>query len=475
MVGSVALISSTSRSGALPDDVSTNQVQSNAQALIRGSAGLGDAMSTVDSPLLGHRPQHEPQGDEHPLYHGKRREASGSNIIKVLAVFWTFLIMGAVDAAYGPLIPYLEKYYNISHATVSLLFLSPVCGYTLAALLNSEIHVQVGRRGIAFISAICHFLTFSIVALHPRYPIVVVSFALSGFGTGLADSGWNAWISSLPRSNELLGMLHGLYGLGAVLSPLIVSGLVTRAKVPWFYFYTIMAACATFEVVVCTIAFWGDRPVTREEGDDHHESEHGSLKHALFQQPYARVTWICALFLLIYVGIEVALGGWTVVFMMQVRHGSPFASGMAVTGFWLGITCGRIFLGFVTPMMGEEPAVTLYSVLAIIFGFIYWLVPNFNVSAVAVSLQGFFLGPLFPVLIAVATKLLPQSLHVSSIGFASAIGGAGAALMPSAIGAVAEAKGVQILQPFILGLSGVALVLWMSLWWISKENSRTSR
>lgn len=134
----------------------------------------------------------------------------------------------------------LEKYYNISHATVSLLFLSPVCGYTLAALLNSEIHVQVGRRGIAFISAICHFLTFSIVALHPRYPIVVVSFALSGFGTGLADSGWNAWISSLPRSNELLGMLHGLYGLGAVLSPLIVSGLVTRAKVPWFYFYTIM-------------------------------------------------------------------------------------------------------------------------------------------------------------------------------------------------------------------------------------------
>lgn len=59
-------------------------------------------MSTVDSPLLGHRPQHQPQADvEHPLYHGKRREVSGSIIIKVLAVFWTFLIMGAVDAAYG--------------------------------------------------------------------------------------------------------------------------------------------------------------------------------------------------------------------------------------------------------------------------------------------------------------------------------------------------------------------------------------
>ena len=113
------------------------------------------------------------------------------------------------------------------------------------------------------------------------------------------------------------------------------------------------------EAVVCTIAFWDDRPIARGAGDDTDDSEHGSLKRALFQQPYARVTWICALFLLIYVGIEVALGGWTVVFMMQIRHGSPFASGMAVTGFWLGITCGRIFLGFVTPMIGEEPAVTV--------------------------------------------------------------------------------------------------------------------
>ncbi|GKZ25514.1 hypothetical protein AbraIFM66951_001055 [Aspergillus brasiliensis] len=430
-------------------------------------------MSTVHSPLLGNRPQHLPEADvEHPLCHNKRQEEPRSNVIKILAVFWTFLIMGAGDAAYGPLIPYLESYYNISHATVSLLFLSPICGYTLAALLNSEVHIQVGRRGIAFISATCHLLTFSIVSLHPQFPIVVVSFVLSGFGNGLADSGWNAWISSLPRSNELLGMLHGLYGLGAVLSPLIVSGLVTRANVPWFHFYTIMAACAALEAVVCTIAFWEDRPASREASDDPNEREHGSLRRALFQQPYARVTWICALYLLIYVGIEVALGGWTVVFMIQVRHGSPFASGMAVMGFWLGITCGRIFLGFVTPMIGEEPAVTLYSVLAIISGFIFWLVPNFNVSAVAVSLQGFFLGPLFPVLIAVATKLLPRSLHVSSIGFASAIGGAGAALMPSAIGAIAEARGVQILQPFILGLSAVALVLWMCLWRISKGSSR---
>ena len=134
----------------------------------------------------------------------------------------------------------LEPYYDISHTAVSLLFLSPVCGYTLAGLLNNEIHVQVGRRGIACISATCHLLTFSIASLHPRYPVLVLSFAVGGFGNGIADSAWNAWISSLSSAHQLLGLLHGLYGMGAVISPLIVSALVTQANVAWFRFYNIM-------------------------------------------------------------------------------------------------------------------------------------------------------------------------------------------------------------------------------------------
>lgn len=198
------------------------------------------------------------------------------------------------------------------------------------------------------------------------------------------------------------------------------------------------------------------------------------------------MTWICALFLLGYVGIEVALGGWIVTFMRRVRHGEPFASGMTATGFWLGITCGRVVLGFVTPKVGEKLSIVVslqkrlhpyvvmhecsrsclpqvYSLLAITAGLVLWLVPNFYSSAVAVSFQGFFLGPFFPAVVVVATKLLPRSLHVSAIGFAAAVGGVGASVLPFAMGALAEARGVQVLQPFIIALSGGILLLWLGL------------
>jgi len=75
--------------------------------------------------------------------------------------------------------------------------------------------------------------------------------------------------------------------------------------------------------------------------------------------PAARVTWLCALFLCCYVGIEVAIGGWVVTFMLRVRHGANFASGMTETGFWLGITVGRVVLGFVTGRIGERLAISV--------------------------------------------------------------------------------------------------------------------
>ena len=100
---------------------------------------------------------------------------------------------------------------------------------------------------------------------------------------------------------------------------------------------------------------------------------------------------------------------------------------------------------------------------------LFWLVPQFYVSAVSVGLLGFFLGPLFPAAMVACTKLLPKHLHVPSIGFAAAVGGSGGALFPYAIGAIAQAKGVQVLQPIILAVLAAILVLWLCLPRIGKK------
>lgn len=149
--------------------------------------------------------------------------------------------------------------------------------------------------------------------------------------------------------------------------------------------------------------------------------------------------------------------------MLRVRHGQAFPSGLVVTGFWLGLACGRVTLGFVTGKLGEKIAIAAYLLICMALELCFWLIPSFVASAVFAGWLGFFLGPLFPAAIVVATKLLPSRLHVSAIGFAAAFGGGGAAVLPFVVGAIAQARGVQVLQPIVLALLAVILILWCIL------------
>ncbi|KAK3621535.1 hypothetical protein LTR56_019260 [Elasticomyces elasticus] len=394
----------------------------------------------------------------------------GINLYRTFATFWSFLIMGANDATYGAIIPYLEEYYKLSYIVVSLIFLSPFVGYVGAALLNNAIHMKFGQRGVAFMAPLCHLLAYVVICVHPPYPVLVVVFILAGFGNGLEDSAWNAWIGAMANANEVLGFLHAFYGLGATIAPLVATTMMTKGGLPWYTWYYIMVGAAVIELAVSVHAFWGASGKVYRDAHPRTSDQNGSrLSEAVLRMPAARVVWLCALFLLGYVGIEVALGGWIVVFMIRVRHGAAFASGMTATGFWLGITVGRVVLGFVTPRIGEKLAIAIYLPVALALQLIFWLVPQFYVSAVAVALQGFFLGPLFPAAVVACTKLLPKHLHVSGIGFAAAFGGSGGAIFPFAVGAIAQHAGVQVLQPIIVALLAVIWMLWMGLPRIGKK------
>lgn len=146
-----------------------------------------------------------------------------------------------------------------------------------------------------------------------------------------------------------------------------------------------------------------------------------------------------------------------------MRHAEPFLSGLAVTFFWLGLSCGRILLGFITGRIGEKLAIVAYLSLSVALEVLYWLVPNFAASAVFVTFLGFFLGPLFPAAVVATTKLLPPDYHVSALGFATAFGGGGAAVFPFVVGAISQAKGVEVLQPIIVSILSFILLVWLSL------------
>jgi fucose permease len=141
------------------------------------------------------------------------------------------------------------------------------------------------------------------------------------------------------------------------------------------------------------------------------------------------------------------------------------------TGFWLGVTIGRLMLGFPAARYGEKRMVLIYTFMALCIQFVFWFVPSVPVSAVSVALIGFFIGPIFPCTVALATKVLPGHLHVSVIGFIAAfgrpflsvliVGSLGAALIPFSAGVLAQTKGVKTLMPLLVALEVAMLGIWV--------------
>lgn len=78
---------------------------------------------------------------------------------------------------------------------------------------------------------------------------------------------------------------------------------------------------------------------------------------------------------------------------------------------------------------------------------IVWFVPSLIGGAVAVSFVGFVLGPMYPILMSYAARVLPRWLLSGSVGWIASLGQAGSAMLPFITGAVANNSGIKTLQP----------------------------
>lgn len=311
----------------------------------------------------------------------------------------------------------MEEYYAITYLQVSLIFLSPVAGFIISTVSNHAVHLRYGKRGVIIMAGTCHVTAYLAACFHPPFPVLVVVYILVGLGSGAKTAAWNSFVGGFKNSNELLGLLHGFYGLGATLTPVIASALFSHYGWRWYQVYYILVAMAASEFVLTLSLFYpqngrayreeiGESQVQQEElvrMRDHHLSGE-SLAATSFSTSNTwyclrnKVVLVCSAFLLAYVGSEVALGGWLVTFMIDVRGGSAFASGLAASGFWAGITAGRMVLGFVTGRVfkSEKHAATVYLFCAIIMQLLYWLIPNFIASAIIVAFLGMIvLSPRF--------------------------------------------------------------------------------
>lgn len=100
---------------------------------------------------------------------------------------------------------------------------------------------------------------------------------------------------------------------------------------------------------------------------------------------------------------------------------------------------------------------------AAVFQVLVWAVPSIITNAVAESLVGFFLGPVYPCSVAVFSMIWPRKIQTSSLSLVTSMGSSGAAFVPFVTGLMAQSLSTVVLHPIVLFSLVVMTVAWLSL------------
>lgn len=397
---------------------------------------------------------------------GMQRAALPTVIRRRIALsFAAFILIGATDGATGVVLPSLQRYYGIDKSVVSLIFLALTTGYITAAFSSGLLVALAGQRRFLALGAAAFTVGAGAVSLHPPFALLLAAMLGLGFGFAIIDAGLNTYITGLPENTTLLNNLHAFYGIGGFLGPIIASG-VLAAGLRWNIVYALWGLCAL--ILLAGFGTFFDAGPAEARHSVTQRAGEGLLTDTL----RLRLVWLAALFLLVYVGTEISLGSWSYSFLTEVRHHGSLLSGWSVSGYWLGVTVGRLTLARLAARLTlSDASLIRYCLIGAGTGaLVIWLAPLPAITAFGLWLTGYALGPIYPTTIALVPGLVPTRLVPSAVGFLASLGSMGAALFPWLAGNLAQAIGLWSLMPYLIALIAVLSGIWLALTISARRN-----
>ncbi|KII90920.1 hypothetical protein PLICRDRAFT_107096 [Plicaturopsis crispa FD-325 SS-3] len=411
------------------------------------AANLSALSSTAEDTLAGVSPSQE-------------KDFRRKMILHFSALAFSMFLEGWNDSTIGPLLPSYQEFYHVGFAVVSMLFVLTCVGFLTGACANVYLSDKLGFG--KSLAASVQLVAYVIQSTACPFPVMVVANAFSGFGVAIQNAHANAFVASTKgRSFTKLGLLHASYGVGALVAPLVATSFSTTRHWWFHYLVSLGFSVVNIAVLVSVFRFRQQDAVLAEAGMA--PSETGTETTSKLRQIFGiRTVHFLALFCLLYVGVEVTVGGWIVTFIIKVRGGGPSA-GYISSGFWAGITLGRVSLIWLNRKVGERRILFVYALLVIALEITVWMVPSLIENAVAVAIMGVLLGPMYPILVNHAMRILPAWLLAGAVGWIAGFGQAGSAIFPFFTGLIASKYGISSLQPTLVGMSGAMLLMWATV------------
>lgn len=402
-----------------------------------------------------------------------------------------YIGLGIVIAAIGPLLPGLARQNGVDLSAMGLLFTGFSIGAILAQIAGGAVADRLGRRpvfllGVVFLAAASAGLVAS-----RSFGLTVALSGAWGVGLGATELAANVLITELfaERSVSVLNLLNGFFGLGAFAGPAIASltlrwwqvgtpavafgALILASQIPVALRIGRAAHDTVLPILGAPAAAGGREGVTRSADRDGAGAHRGSGGSRVIYR--SALLWALGATLLLYVGEEQMVGGWTAVYMQRTTALSLASAALVASAFWIAYTASRACAAALAGILPPR-TVLATSILIAAFG---TLIVNLGVGSEPLSVAGFLLtgfgfGPIYPTLMAMTGRSFPEAAG-RAIGAAGALASVGGMLLPFLDGTLIIRRGpiagARFAFAVVLGIALFAVVALL----LSDRHDRAAR
>ncbi|HEV2346127.1 MAG TPA: MFS transporter [Actinocrinis sp.] len=373
----------------------------------------------------------------------------------VAVAYCAFVLVGVSAGVGGVLLPAQMSDYGVDRAKIGITFFVFSAGFMLAGASTGALVHRLGTRVALAAGTAVFALSAFYTATRPTFAgLVVVQVAL-GYGIGVLEAVLNTYLAQLSGAARRVNWLHAFFGVGALVGPLLATWMLSSRS--WTSVWLVIAVLLVPLLIGILLAF----PLGASSGPAPGTERRGLLTDTVRD----RSVQLGALFLAVYVGLEISVGNWGFSFLVDGRGQSRLLAGYAVSGFWFGLTAGRFVISPVASWIGLSELGMTFACLtgiAAVIGLI-WLASGPVMDSASFALLGFFLGPVFPTTMAITPRLTEQRRVPTAIGVINGVSVIGGSVLPWLAGTITESAGVSALIPFSVTLAALLLLIWWRL------------
>lgn len=369
----------------------------------------------------------------------------------LVVIYLSFISLGLPDGLLGAAWPSAYPQFQVPVSWSGIVLIIIAMGTVCSSLMSDWVNRRFGTGKVTAVSVALTAAALLGFSSSREFWQVCLWAIPYGLGAGGVDAGLNGYVA-LHYESRHMSWLHCMWGIGASVGPLVMGAVLTAGQ-PWNNGYLCIGLIQTVLVIFLflTLGLWKQKKPAQEA-----KATEGMKLSQVLRIPGAAqiaVAFFCTC------ALEQTYSLWSSSYLVLHRGMGEDMAATFAGFFYLGVTSGRFFSGFLTMKLNDSQMIWLGTVVTGL-GTAMLLIPGSDtVALVGLLVAGLGSAPIFPCVIHSTPDHFGASRAQALVGIQMASANLGICLMPPLFGLVANSLGMWLMPVFLLAMVAVMAVM----------------